>query len=70
MNGFNICLPDYCFCSFKVERTCHKVSVIHVTKRMLCPIQVVGSDIVDPAVTNVQLNNVFYMNNGRTLPST
>ena len=40
-------------------------------KRMLCPIQIAGSDIVDQAVTNVQLNNyVFYMNNGRTLPLT
>ena len=40
----------------KVEKTCHMVSVIHVTLPKLCSIQIVVSDIVDQAVTNLQLN--------------
>ena len=44
----------------KVEKkTCHKVSVTHVTQPKLCPIQIVVSDIVDQAVTNLQLNMSF-----------
>ena len=59
------------FAALKVEKTCHKVSVIHVTQPKLSPLQIVVSVIVDKAVTNVQLNNyVFYMNNRRTLPTT
>ena len=41
------------------KKTCHKVSVIHVTQQKLCPFQIVVSDIVDQAVTNVQLNMSF-----------
>ena len=50
MNGFNICLPDSVFAASKVEKTCHKVSVIHVTQSNRCPIQKVVSDIVDQTV--------------------
>ena len=49
-----------CFCSFESrKKTCHKVSVIHVTQPKLCLIQIVVPDIVDQAVTNVQLNMSF-----------
>ena len=60
------------FAVSKVEKTCHKVSVIHVTQPKLCPIQIVVSDIV---VRSSNCNkftdkDVFYMNNRRTLPLT
>ena len=35
------------FAASKVEKTYHKVSVIHVTQPKLCPIQIAVSDIVD-----------------------
>ena len=47
------------FAASKVEKICHKVSVIHVTQPNLCSIQIVASDIVDQAVTNLQLNMYF-----------
>ena len=50
----------------KSKKTCHKVFVIHVTQPKICTIQIVVSDIVDQAVTNLQLN-MFYMINRRTL---
>ena len=60
MNGFSICFPDFCFfAASKVVKTCHKVSVIYVTQPKLCPIQIVVSNIVDQAVTHVQLNMSF-----------
>ena len=40
----------------KSKKTCHKVSVIHVTQPKICPIQIVVPDIVDQAVTNIQVN--------------
>ena len=43
----------------KQKKTCHNVSVIHVTQPKLCPIQIVVTDIVDQAVTNKQLNVSF-----------
>ena len=55
MNGFNICFPNFVFAASKVEKTCHKVSVIHVTQPKLSPIQIVVSDIVDQTVTILQL---------------
>ena len=33
------------------KKTCHKVSVIHVTQPKICPIQIVVSDIADQVVT-------------------
>ena len=59
MNGFNICFPDFVFAASKVEKTCHKVSVMHVTQPKRCPIQIVVSDIVDQTVANLQLNMYF-----------
>ena len=60
MDGFDICFPDFCFLHLpKSKKTCHKVSVIHVTQPKICPIQIVVTDIVDKAVTNVQLNMSF-----------
>ena len=60
MDGFNICLPDFCLLHLqKSKKTCHKVSVIHVTQPKICPIQIVVTDIVDQAVTNLQLNMSF-----------
>ena len=47
------------FAASKVEKTSHKVSVIHVTQPKLSPIQILVSDIVDQAATNVQLNMSF-----------
>ena len=53
MNGFNICFPDFCFfVASKVEKICHKVSVIHMTHLKLYPIQIIVSDTLDQAVTN------------------
>ena len=49
------------FAASKVEKkTCHKVSVIHVTQSKLCPIQIVVSDIVDQTVTHLQLKCLLY----------
>ena len=31
----------------KLKKKCHEASVIHVTHPMLCPVQIVVSDIVD-----------------------
>ena len=39
----------------KSKKTCHKVSVIHVTQPKVCPIQIVITDIVDQTVINLQL---------------
>ena len=43
----------------KSKKTCHKVSVIHVTQPKVCPIQRVVTDIADQAVINLQLNKSF-----------
>ena len=59
INGFSICFTDFVFAASKVGKTCHKVSVIHVTQLKLCPIQIVVSDIVDQTVTNLQLKMSF-----------
>ena len=61
MNGYNIYFLDFCFfaASFFEKKTCHKISVIHVTQPKFCPIQIVVSDIVDQSVTNLQLNTYF-----------
>ena len=48
----------------KSKKTCHKVSVIHVTQPKICPIQIVVSDIVDQVVTNLQLNMSFILITG------
>ena len=47
------------FAGLKVEKTYHKVSVIHVTQPKLCPIQIVVFDIVDQTVMNLQLSMSF-----------
>ena len=54
------------FAASNVEKTCHKVSVIHVTQPKLCPIQIVVSDFVEQAVTNVPLNMSFYVKQAYT----
>ena len=60
MDGFNICFLDFCFFHLqKSKKTCHKVSVIHVTRPKKCPIQIVVTYIVDQAVTNLQSNMSF-----------
>ena len=60
MDGFNICFPDFCFLHLQNPRkTCHKVSVIHVTQPKICPTHIVVTDIVDQDVTNLQLNMSF-----------
>ena len=60
MNGFNICFPDFRFLQLqKSKKTCQEVSVIHMTQPKICPIQIVVSDYVDQAVTNLQLNMPF-----------
>ena len=43
----------------KSKKTCHKVSVIHLTQPKICANQIAVSDYVDQAVTNLQFNMSF-----------
>ena len=60
MDDFNIRFQNFCVLHLqKSKKTCHKVSVNHVTRPKICPTQIVVTNIVDQAVTNLHLNMSF-----------